>query len=120
MGLGCSFGLSLGEWGGYILPLGACGFLVSGGGALVATVCRDMGILGFFLVSCRSEKKDKTGLHFLGFWGASGFSFPWGSHWVALLSCGHGDGASFILGFGMVLGWWGPGVGLGSSGNLGI
>ena len=26
-----------------------------------------------------------------GFWGGLGFSFPWGSGWVALLSCGHGD-----------------------------
>ena len=62
----------------------------------------------------------KTGLHFLGFGGDSGFSFLWGSGWVALLSCGHGDGASFILGFRMVLGWWGFGVWSRNSGDLGF
>ena len=44
--------------------------------------------------------------------------FCCGSGWVALLSCGHGDGASFILGFRRVLGWWGSGVWSRSSGDL--
>ena len=42
----------------------------------MAAVCRDMGIYGVFLVSCRLEKANKTVLHFLGFGGGSGFSFP--------------------------------------------
>ena len=76
-------------------------------GALVATVCRDMGVFFWLAVDL---KKDKTGLHFLGFWGGLGFSFPLGSRWVALLFCGHGSGASFILGFwggAWMVGIWG-------------
>ena len=65
------------------------------------------------------KQKDKTGLHFLGFWGGSGFSFPWGLRWGHFLSCGYGDRASFSLGFWVVLEWWRSGVGSGSSGELG-
>ena len=57
----------LGEWGGRILTLGGLRLLGFRGGALVAAVCKDMGIYGAFLVSCRFEKQNKTGLHFLGF-----------------------------------------------------
>ena len=57
--------------------------------------------MGFFWLAV-DLKKNKTGLHSLGFGGVSGFSFPWGSGWVALLSYGHGDRASFILGVRMV------------------
>ena len=59
-----------------------------GGGALVATGCRDVGIsvLFLFFVFCFLYWLAvelwlvilSTGLHFLDFRGGSGFSFPWG------------------------------------------
>ena len=106
--------------GRWILPLGGLWLLgFRGWSTGVHCLQGDGDLWGFFWLLV-DLKKDKTGLHFLGFWGGSGFSFPWGSGWVALLSCGHGDGALFILGFGMVLEWWGSGVWSRSSGDLGI
>ena len=65
----------------------------------------------FWLVGWLAAELKKTGLRFVGFGSGSGSSFPWGLGWVTLLSCGHDDWASLILGFGVVLGWWDLGHG---------
>ena len=48
------------------------------------------------------------------------FHSPGGSGLGTLLSCGHDDWASLILGFRLVLGWWGSGRGRGARGGLGF
>ena len=57
VGLGCSFGLSLGEWGGWILPLGGLQLLGFRGWSTCGQCLQGHGDSWGFFVSCIFEKK---------------------------------------------------------------
>ena len=118
-----------GRWESRILPLESLqlsGLGEGGGGALVAAVM--CGFLFSFWLAVElwlEEEYDLCTYYPRGYisWVLGVvrvFHSPGGSGWRALLPCGHEDWASLILGFGVVLGWWGSGAWSRRGGDLGV
>ena len=109
VGLGCSFRLSLGEWGGWILPLGGLRLLGFRGWSTGGHCLQGHGD-SWRGVSAVDLEKRQNKVTFPGILGWLGFFIPLGLALGGTFVLWTWGWASFILGFGMVLGWWGSGV----------
>ena len=98
VGLVCSFGLNLREWGGWILPLRGLRLLGFRGWSTGGHCLQGHGDSWGVFVSCRLEKKRQNRVTFPGFLGWLGFFIPLG---LAL-------GGTFVLwiwGWGFIQSW---------------